>query len=348
MTINSKHFNKKQFILDCLSDGQFHSGQILGEGLGISRAAVAKHVKQLTELGVDVFSVKGRGYQLSKPLILLSGQKIEAHYQALCLAAWQTKGQTKGETEGLAQVEVKHVIASTNEYLLAKIGQGEQLANGQCVVAECQSAGRGRRGKSWVSPFGSHVYFSMVWQFEGIQQAMGLSLAVGMAVRAAIQPLIDVQVKLKWPNDLLVAQRKIAGILVEVEGQTDGPCDVVIGIGINVNMPASHAPSIDQPWTDINSHSESPVDRNALIAGLILHLQQTLRDFSQNGLQSTLAQWQQYDHYYDQPVELLMGATRLRGICKGIDKQGGILLLAAGSECPKAYYGGEISLREGY
>lgn len=322
---------KKQTILNHLSDGQFHSGEKLGTLLGISRAAVGKHVKQLIELGVEIFSVTGKGYCLADNLVLLSKQKIDSHYQQI--------------SHNTANVAVKHVISSTNETLLQSIRNNESLSNGDTVVAECQTAGRGRRGRSWISPFGSHIYFSMYWQFEGIQQAMGLSLAVGLAVREAIQPLMNDEVKVKWPNDLLVNQQKIAGILIELEGQADGPCGVVIGIGINVNMPAEQAQKIDQPWTDISAHTNNPVDRNDLIARLMVELKQTLVDFEQNGLQTTIAQWHQHDHYYNQPIELMMGSRRLAGICKGIDRQGGVLILEAGREVTTAYYGGEISLR---
>ena len=137
----------------------------------------------------------------------------------------------------------------------------------------------------------------------------------------------------------------MAGILIELEGQADGPCGVVIGIGININMPEQQAQKIDQPWTDISSHSDEPVDRNRLIARLMFQLKQTLTDFEQNGLQSTVSQWPQHDHYYDKPIALVMGSKRLPGICKGIDKQGGVLLLEQGKTTATAYYGGEISLR---
>ncbi|MCJ8275115.1 MAG: biotin--[acetyl-CoA-carboxylase] ligase, partial [Psychrosphaera sp.] len=179
---------------------------------------------------------------------------------------------------------------------------------------------------------------------DGIQQAMGRSIAVGIAVREAIQSVVASDVKVKWPNDLLIARQKIAGILVELEGQTDGPCNVVIGVGINVNMPQSQGDEIDQPWTDMNTHSNVPVDRNALIATLICQMKQQLVEFEQQGLQNAITHWNQHDCYYDQPIELIMGNRRLNGIGKGIDLQGGIVLDEEGTG-EKAYYGGEISLR---
>ncbi|MFT4924180.1 MAG: BirA family biotin operon repressor/biotin-[acetyl-CoA-carboxylase] ligase [Phenylobacterium sp.] len=338
MSKNGSSEAKKQIILNCLSDGHFHSGEKLGQLLGITRSAVGKHIKGLTELGIEVFSIQGKGYCLAEHLQLLSKQDIESHYQTL-------RGGDEQESRTLPSIVVEHVTASTNETLLQKIRANSPLSNGDTVVAECQTAGRGRRGRAWISPFGAHIYFSMYWQFEGIQQAMGLSLAVGLAVRAAIAPLVDSSVKVKWPNDLLIEQQKLAGILIELEGQADGPCGVVIGIGINVNMPQQQAEKIDQPWTEINSHCSDTVDRNKLIARLIYQLKQTLVDFEQNGLQTTHDQWQQHDHYYDKPITLVMGSRQLSGLCKGIDRQGGVLLQETDKDITSAYYGGEISLR---
>lgn len=325
-------FDKKQTILNALSDGKFHSGEALGLLIGTSRAAVSKHIKQLGDLGVEVYRVSGKGYSLLNNLTLLSEQQIKAFSSRM--------------GDELPSISVKHVIPSTNDHLLAKVRTGKPLLNGECVVAECQSAGRGRRGRSWVSPFGSHIYFSMHWQLEGIQQAMGLSIAVGIAVREAIQTVVTSDVKVKWPNDLLIERQKIAGILVELEGQTDGPCGVVIGVGINVNMPQAQGDIISQPWTDMNTHSNVPVDRNELVATLIFQMKQQLVDFEQQGLQNAIAQWNQHDCYYNQPIELIMGSRRLCGIGKGIDLQGGIVLEEEGTG-EKAYYGGEISLRAG-
>ena len=324
-------FDKKQFILNMLCDGQFHSGEALGKLLGISRSAVSKHVKQLIELGVCIYSVSGKGYSLLNSLTLLSKNNIESYYANL------TTMKTK--------VIVKHVIASTNDELLQQVRDKRDFNRGDCLVAECQTAGRGRRGRTWVSPFGSHIYFSMLWKLDGIQQAMGLSIAVGVAVKNAIAPMSNNKVQVKWPNDLLVDDKKIAGILVELEGQTDGPCCVVIGVGINVQMPKEQGESIDQPWTDMVAQAESKVDRNELVANLIYQLTTQLNNFEQHGLSDCQDDWNQSDRYYDQPIRLIMGSKTITGVGKGIDMQGGIILLEDGADKAKAYYGGEISLR---
>jgi len=329
-------FAKKHQILSLLSDGEFYSGQALGELLGVTRSAVGKHMQQLEHLGLDIYSVTGKGYKLASPLTLLDAEKI--------LPESNSNG-TKS-ANATASLEVHHVINSTNDHLLSQVRAGETLPNGYTVVAECQTAGRGRRGRQWVSPFGSHIYFSYLWHLDGIGQAMGLSVAVGLALRQTIAPLIDAPVTLKWPNDVYVDGKKIAGILVELEGQADGPCAVVIGIGINVNMPQAQGETIDQPWTDISREcDEANIDRNQLIGRLMLNLANQMQQFTQSGLAPIVASWNEHDHFYQKPVKLLMGNHQIEGIGQGIDAQGGIVLKDLKTQINKAYYGGEISVR---
>ena len=331
------NFAKKHQILSQLSDGEFYSGQALGESLGISRAAVGKHIKQLEDIGLDIFSVTGKGYKLAAPLRLLDETKITAN-----------TNRTSNDW-----LEVHHVIDSTNDHMLEQIraGQsiyGKAMDNGHTVVAECQTAGRGRRGRSWISPFGSHIYFSYLWHLDGIGQAMGLSVAVGLALRETIAEFIDSSSKatLKWPNDVYVDGKKIAGILVELEGQADGPCEVVIGIGINVNMPAKSAEQIDQPWTDLSSYSDETVDRNLFIAKLCNSLYRQMEAFAAEGLSPLVSQWNEHDYFYQQDVKLIMGNHETHGVCQGIDRQGGLVLTLKDGNT-RSFYGGEISVRKG-
>ena len=243
----------REQIIKVLAGGNFVSGQELGEQLGISRTAISKHIKALGELGLDIFSVTGKGYKLANPIQLIDQERIS---QQLSVAGITSK------------VEVHHLIDSTNSYLMRKLSTG--LENGLTCIAECQSAGRGRRGRVWQSPFGSHIYLSMYWSLsQGMAGAMGLSLVVGLAIADTLKKLYNVAPQLKWPNDIYVNDKKLAGILVELEGQAIGSCDCVIGIGINVDMPIQAADQIDQPWTDLKTIVNKPVDRNKLIASLI-------------------------------------------------------------------------------
>ncbi|MFM1681347.1 bifunctional biotin--[acetyl-CoA-carboxylase] ligase/biotin operon repressor BirA [Aeromonas salmonicida] len=314
----------RQTLITLLSDGQFHSGEQLGEQLGISRAAVGKHMAALKELGLDLFSLTGKGYRLAVPMALYD----QAELQALA---------------PMAPVHCFPVIDSTNQFLLERVNQ---LQSGESCLAECQTAGRGRRGKPWVSPFGCQLILSMYWRLEqGMAAAMGLSLAVGVAVVQALESLGYPGVELKWPNDLYYQGRKLAGILVEMSGSAGASCNLVIGVGLNLAMPAREGERIDQAWSELRHIQPELVDRNLLAARMLGHLQQAMLTFEQQGLSHFVDDWNWLDHFAGRPVRLLMGEQEIRGIARGIDDRGALRLET--SEGIKFYLGGEISLRRG-
>ncbi|MDM5064564.1 bifunctional biotin--[acetyl-CoA-carboxylase] ligase/biotin operon repressor BirA [Aeromonas salmonicida] len=314
----------RQTLITLLSDGQFHSGEQLGEQLGISRAAVGKHMAALKELGLDLFSLTGKGYRLAVPMALYD----QAQLQALA---------------PMAPVHCFPVIDSTNQYLLERVNQ---LQSGESCLAECQTAGRGRRGKPWVSPFGCQLILSMYWRLEqGMAAAMGLSLAVGVAVVQALESLGYPGVELKWPNDLYYQGRKLAGILVEMSGSAGASCNLVIGVGLNLAMPAREGERIDQAWSELRHIQPELVDRNLLAARMLGHLQQAMLTFEQQGLSHFVDDWNRLDHFAGRPMRLLMGEQEIRGIARGIDDRGALRLET--SEGIKFYLGGEISLRRG-
>jgi BirA family biotin operon repressor/biotin-[acetyl-CoA-carboxylase] ligase len=317
----------KELLIHQLAKGEFVSGQLLGEQLGVSRTAVSKHVNSLAEMGLDVFRVTGKGYKLAEPLSLLN-KNIIAPYIV------NEAGQTV--------VEVHNIIDSTNNYLLRRLPN--QIQNGQVCLAEYQSAGRGRRGRQWVSPFGSHIYMSMYWYLEqGLSAAMGLSTVAALAVSDALKNLYNVEVQLKWPNDIYLKGMKLAGILIDLEGQALEPCHCVIGIGINLQMPEKSAKQVDQPWTDLQENTAVNIDRNQLAAELINSLTRRLQLHQINGLQDMVTEWQQQDYFYNKNVKLITGEKETVGVCKGINEQGALLLEINGSS--KVIYGGEVSLR---
>lgn len=319
-------FVKEQLIKE-LASGNFVSGQAIGELLGISRAAVSKHIKGIQEMGLDVYSVTGKGYRFSEPLVLLDKTKIIENLDTNHL-------DTK--------LDVQTIIDSTNSYLVRRIPN--QLKQGQVCVAEFQQAGRGRRGRQWISPFGSHVYMSMYWHLEqGLAAAMGLSVVAALAVSDAINLLYNVQVELKWPNDIYLNGVKLAGILIDLEGQALEPCHSVIGIGLNINMPEKSAKDITQKWTDLQSHTREHIDRNELIAVIINCLRNRLMQHQTSGLNTMLDDWHKQDVYLNKPVKLLTGDKETLGTCKGINTQGALLLEVAGKVKP--IFGGEVSLR---
>jgi len=324
----------REQLIQYLADGQFVSGQWLGEQLGVSRAAISKHVASLGEMGLDVFSVTGKGYKLAEPLLLLDENIIQQKLHTL-------KQDNK--------VEVHNIIDSTNSYLLRRLPN--QNKNLQVCLAEYQDAGRGRRGRQWISPFGSHIYMSMYWYLEqGMAAAMGLSVVAALAVSDAIKALYQIDVQLKWPNDIYYNGVKLAGILIDLEGQALEPCHCIIGIGLNINMPTKSAEKVDQPWTDLqtaiaigNSEKSIEIDRNELATKLIEKLSIRLQQHHSHGLNAMVNEWAKQDFYFNKPVKLITGTREKIGICRGINNQGALLLETDGQISP--IYGGEVSMR---
>ncbi|RLM02128.1 biotin--[acetyl-CoA-carboxylase] synthetase [Gibbsiella quercinecans] len=306
-------------LVALLADGNFHSGEHLGEALGMSRAAINKHIQTIREWGLDVFTVPGKGYSLPAPIQLLDAERI-----------------THLLTE--QRITVLPVVDSTNQYLLDRIAE---LQSGDACVAEYQQAGRGRRGRRWVSPFGANLYLSMFWRLEqGPAAAIGLSLVIGIVMAETLQRLGAENVRVKWPNDLYLNDRKLAGILVELTGKTGDAAQLVIGAGINLAMRDTHA--IDQGWINLQE-AGIDIDRNELTATLLNELRRTLPQFEQQGLAPFVARWRQLDNFIDRPVKLLIGEQQIFGIARGIDQQGALLLEQEG--VIKPFIGGEISLR---
>ena len=316
-------------LLQVLSDGKFHSGQALGESLGISRSAVWKQLQKLEALGLEVYSVKGRGYRLPGGVELLSAEQMLAGLESEALKA-------------VSGIDLALSTESTNRSALEACQKAN--AHGRVFVAEQQTAGRGRRGRTWVSPFGTSLYFSMVWRFEqGMQGLDGLSLLVGLCVHQAIAAQGGEQAVLKWPNDVLCDGKKLAGILLEVHGEPGGQCQVVIGIGINVSLSERVTEDIDQPWTDLRSLNGGSVSKNQLASDLINALAKALPAFEVSGFEPWRAQWQALNGFANEPVRLLMGNRVEQGVCRGVDNSGALLIENALGT--KAYHAGEVSLR---
>ena len=308
-------------LISILADGEFHSGEQLGERLGMSRAAINKHIQTLRDWGVDVFTVPGKGYSLPEPIQLLSQDFISSQINQ-------------------GQVAVLPVIDSTNQYLLDRIGT---LQSGDACVAEYQQAGRGRRGRKWFSPFGANLYLSMYWRLEqGPAAAIGLSLVIGIVMAEVLRDLGASQVRVKWPNDLYLQDRKLAGILVELTGKTGDAAQIVIGAGINLAMRKVESDVINQGWINLQEAGIA-IDRNTLAARLINDLRAALELFEQEGLTPYLSRWEKLDNFINRPVKLIIGDKEIVGISRGIDIQGALLLEQNGAT--KAWMGGEISLR---
>lgn len=311
-------------LLKLLKDGRFHSGEALGAALGISRSAVWKQLQHLeAELSLPVYKVRGRGYRLAAPLSLLDVSAIEG-----------------AGTGRLWPMHIHEEIDSTNAEALRAISAGRQAPF--LVLAEHQSAGRGRRGRNWSSPFAQNLYYSLVLRIDGgMRQLEGLSLVVGLAVMRTLQSVGVNAAGLKWPNDVLANGRKIAGILLELVGDPADVCHVVLGIGVNVNMQTNS--EVDQAWTSVRLETGQQVDRSQLVALLNENLQVYLERHRQSGFTDLQAEWEQGHLWQGCAVSLIAGVTRVDGVVLGIDRQGALRLQVEGVE--KSFSGGELSLR---
>lgn len=309
-------------LIKVLSDGEVHSGQQLGQELGMSRAGINKHIQTIREWGVEILTLPGKGYRFPAPMNLLDKDAI-THYHPS------------------DRIEVIPVIDSTNQYLLDKLSE---LDSGDACVAEYQYAGRGRRGRQWVSAFGRNLYLSMYWRLEqGPAAAIGLSLVVGIVIAEVLNRQGAAErVKVKWPNDLYLDDKKLAGILVELTGKTGDAAQIVIGIGINISMSSEQQKSINQRWTNLQQ-AGMKIERNKLIAEIIAELKETLTQFENEGLSPFIPRWLTLDNFINRPVKLIIGEQEIHGIARGIDQQGALLLDINGVITP--YIGGEISLR---
>lgn len=308
-------------LISILADGEFHSGEQLGEQLGMSRAAINKHIQTLRDWGVDVFTVPGKGYSLPDPIQLLNEELIKSQIET-------------------GSVAVLPVIDSTNQYLLDRI---EKLQSGDACIAEYQQAGRGRRGRQWFSPFGANLYLSMFWRLEqGPAAAVGLSLVIGIVMAEVLRELGAENVRVKWPNDLYLNDRKLAGILVELTGKTGDAAQIVIGAGINLAMRNVATDVINQSWINLQEAGIN-IDRNALAIRIIKELRKGLYLFEDEGLIPFLPRWELLDNFINRQVKLIIGDKEIHGISRGINEQGGLLLEQDG--VIKPWVGGEISLR---
>ena len=319
----------QQQLLRQLSDGAVHSGTALGEVLGISRAAVWKQIQSLQEANIEIISEQRQGYRLPYPVALLDQQAVADQIDAKANQALQC-------------IETVWSCDSTNSELMRRVRDG--CESGTVLLAEYQLVGRGRRGKQWVSPFGKSLYLSLTWRFSGGPVTLsGLGIVAGIAAAKAVQQLGLEAVRLKWPNDLHVEDQKLGGVLIELEGESEGPTDVVIGMGVNVQRSTTQGLEIDQPWTALSDHLDPPSSRNQLAAEILNQLVPLLEQFEQQGMASLLPEWDPLDRVSNRQVDLQMDGKTITGIARGIDASGALKLESNGEI--QRHFSGDLSLR---
>jgi BirA family biotin operon repressor/biotin-[acetyl-CoA-carboxylase] ligase len=309
-------------LLNLLSDGKPHDGNVLGEHLGLTRAAVWKMIQKLQGLGVLVQSIKGQGYILKEPLVLLDAERIQA-----------------GLTQPVA-LSVFESIASTNDYLLNE----PRTKTPSVCVAEMQTAGRGRLGRAWVSPFGKNIYCSLRFHFKkDISELSGLSLMVSLSILKTLKQL-KLPLFVKWPNDVVCDQGKLSGTLIELKAESNGGCEAVIGIGINVNMLPKGVKGITQPWVSLRQLSGDYHDRNEILSELINTLIDDLNQFEAKGFSVFQKAWIKHHYHAHQPVTLSFAETKVQGEAIGVNELGHLLLKLSNGKT-QAFASGDVSLR---
>lgn len=314
-------------LLALLDAGVFSSGEWLGMQLGVTRAAVWKQLQLLDALGVKIESVKGKGYRLVHPVTLFDAEKVVSLLPSLL--------QHDVRVTALLSTE------STNDAVKRNFLPEKRV---NVCVADHQSKGRGRRGRVWESPLGNNCYYSLLWSSEkGFAGLEGLSLVVGLAVIEALYLLGVDELQLKWPNDVLWRGKKLAGILVEVEGDANGRCEVVIGVGINLFLSDIDQKKITQSVTDLHQITGHSFDKNKLVACLTEQLVAFLKIFNEDGFSHFQSAWNQMDAFQRMPVALHVGSEKYEGVGCGVDEKGSLLIETWNGI--KSFSGGEVSLR---
>ena len=329
----SDHVHER-LLLQRLAAGPV-SGDLLAREAGLTRAAVWKRIESLRDAGIPVAALPGRGYHLDQPLDLLDADAIRAALPDAIVSQ-------------LASLEIGWSLDSTNSELLRR-----DLPERGCTVllAERQTGGRGRRGRSWASPLAAHVYLSIGRHFEGgLARLGGLSLVAGIAACEALRELGHAHVGLKWPNDLVVEEvggglRKLGGLLVEGGGEHAGAARAVIGLGVNVRMPTTMAAGIDQPWIDIATLADaSPPSRNVVVAQLLKHLLPALAHFDSEGLAGFLPRFAALDALAGRDVQVHEGTQVWSAMSLGIAADGA-LRVRDGDGRERQVHAADVSLR---
>jgi BirA family transcriptional regulator, biotin operon repressor / biotin---[acetyl-CoA-carboxylase] ligase len=319
-------------VYSLLIDGKFQSGEELAEKLGISRSGVWKAAVTLRALGVVIHAVRNRGYRLAAPGELLDAARIQ-------------QGLSRDARARVRQVDVAWTLPSTNTALLARADL--PFGKSDVYLAEYQSAGRGRRGRAWLAPPGASVCLSLSWNFPVIPRDLGsLSLATGVCVLRALEARKLEGIQLKWPNDLLFEGRKLAGILIEMRAESEGPTYVVIGVGLNVSLGTALLKQIAAAGTqatDLKSAGLISTTRNDVVSALVDSLVCGLVEFEKHGLRAFIEEWRRADALRGRMVTIHSGDLTEKGLARGVDIGGALLV-----ETPqglKKFVSGEVSVR---
>ncbi len=314
-------------LLVLLTCHEYCSGEWLGQQLGVSRAAIWKQIQSLSQLGIEVSSVKGRGYRLYAPVALFDESRIKNVFEK--------------DTDKNVHLITCLSTDSTNDLVKKKVSDHHKYT---LCVADHQVMGRGRRGRVWKSPLGTNCYYSLSWKSnKGFSALEGLSLVVGLALIDTLKNEKMNGLQLKWPNDVLWYKKKLSGILLELDGDANGECRIIIGIGINLHLSEQVRKTINQQVADLHEITGKTQDKNKLVALLTNRLINYLSVFEQQGFSPFKDRWNHYDAFINKPVIFSSGDDRCTGIDLGVNDRGTLLIKT--DQGVEMHSGGEISLR---
>ncbi|MBT5573354.1 MAG: biotin--[acetyl-CoA-carboxylase] ligase [Nitrosomonadales bacterium] len=319
-------------ILEYLADGKFHSGETMAKHFNVSRVSIWNAIAKAEGIGVKIFSVRGKGYKLQRPVSLLNESKIK---------------NAMGEEGGWFNIKVLDTVDSTNNYLVKAVSSDYPHAS--VVATNIQTQGKGRRGRQWQSALGESLTFSFLWRFtQGAAALSGLSLAVGVALIRALKKININKALLKWPNDVLIFDggqyKKLAGILIELQGDTDGQSAAIIGVGLNLNISKNQFKKIDQPAIDINNLLPDQIDSNFFMAIIIKELANVLASFEAEQFKLFKDEWLSYHAFQDKPINIILGNSQtISGKAINISDTGA--LIVSTDEGIKSFASGEVSVR---
>jgi BirA family transcriptional regulator, biotin operon repressor / biotin---[acetyl-CoA-carboxylase] ligase len=313
-------------LLRTLADGGWHSGEALAREAGITRAGLSKRLQKLMQWGLEIETQPGRGCRLLHPLELLDADLV--------------RGALPPGLRARIAIRVLAGTDSTNTQLMAANGAGDP----QALLAEHQSAGRGRHGRSWHSPFGTNLYLSLAWTFpQWPAELTALPLATGVATAAALDELRLESLRLKWPNDLWCGDAKLGGILIEQRGESGGACRVVIGLGLNVAMRSATTAHIGAPWTTLAEQLGKAPSRNALAGRILAQWVAMLERFAREGFAPFEPGFRALDLLRNRAVQLALPDGELGGIARGVDETGALLVDTGDTR--RRILSGDVSLR---
>jgi BirA family transcriptional regulator, biotin operon repressor / biotin---[acetyl-CoA-carboxylase] ligase len=290
----------------------FVSGELISRELRVSRTAVWKHINGLRDAGYIIEAIPSRGYHLLSSPDILSVEEVR---EKLCTTRIGRQLVCLPET------------ISTNDYAFRLADDGAE--EGTVVIADAQNGGKGRRGRVWSSPSGVNLYCSVVLRPAIMpHEAPQLTFLSAVAVARAIEGTTALKTEIKWPNDVLIKGRKVAGLLNEMNAETDGINFVILGIGVNLNMTHAQFPvDLRSPATSLLLEHGLPVNRAQFAARMLGELDRLYTDFLHHGFGPVRDEWQQRCNANGHEVVVSEGGVEtVRGMFHGIDGDGALLV----------------------